>query len=50
MFLKHLLELHFFDVEIDLVCVCLDENLENAYEALVLVKESRYLRISRLHW
>lgn len=27
------------------MCVRLDENLEDAYEALVLIKESRHLRI-----
>lgn len=43
-YLEGLLKLHFFDVEVDLVGVCFDENLEDVYEALVLVKESRHLR------
>lgn len=39
----YLLKLHFFDAEVDLVGVRFNENLEDVYEALVLVKKSRHL-------
>lgn len=39
-----LLKLHFFDAEVDLVGVCFNENFEDVYEALVLVKKGGHLR------
>lgn len=41
---EHALELHFFGAEVDLVRIVVDESLEDANEALILVKKRRYLR------